>query len=99
MANTDDRLQASGEQLKGRLKEGAGKVLDDKSLEYEGKADQAKGEAHEEAAKAKGRVEGTLNEVKGKANEALGDLTDDETREARGEAQKWAGRAQRKANE
>ena len=44
MANTDD--------LKGRVKEAAGDLTDDKDLKREGKMDQAKGKAKETIDKA-----------------------------------------------
>ena len=38
-----DRVEGSATNLKGNLKEGAGKVLGDSKLESEGKLDQVKG--------------------------------------------------------
>jgi uncharacterized protein YjbJ (UPF0337 family) len=38
-----DRIKGSAEQTKGAMKEAAGKVLGDKKLEAEGKADKAAG--------------------------------------------------------
>ena len=38
-----DRIEGSAEQAKGKLKEGAGKILGDAKMEDEGKADQVKG--------------------------------------------------------
>jgi uncharacterized protein YjbJ (UPF0337 family) len=38
-----DRIEGSAEQLKGKIKETAGKVMGDKKLESEGKGDQIKG--------------------------------------------------------
>ncbi len=38
-----DRIKGSADQAKGAVKEGAGKVLGDKKLETEGKADKAAG--------------------------------------------------------
>ena len=37
-----DRMENTGEDLKGKAKEAAGKVTDDERLEAEGKMDQAK---------------------------------------------------------
>ena len=39
----EDRVQGSAKQMKGNLKEGAGKVLGDSKLQAEGKADKAEG--------------------------------------------------------
>lgn len=38
----DDKIKNAAEDAKGKVKEGAGKASDDKSLEAEGKGDQAK---------------------------------------------------------
>lgn len=50
---TDDKLDAKGDQLKGKIKEGVGDATDDKGLETEGKVDQAKGHLKESAQKMK----------------------------------------------
>ena len=49
----DDKLEAKGDQLKGKVKEGAGDATDDQGLRTEGKADQAKGHVKEAAEKVK----------------------------------------------
>ncbi|MGN6299990.1 MAG: CsbD family protein [Angustibacter sp.] len=38
----DDKLENTGEDLKGKAKEAAGKLTDDERLEAEGKGDQSK---------------------------------------------------------
>lgn len=47
------RWARRGDKLKGTLKEGVGKVTDDKKLEREGKLDQAKGKAKDALADVK----------------------------------------------
>jgi uncharacterized protein YjbJ (UPF0337 family) len=42
---TDDKMRNQGQVWKGRAKETAGKITDNERLEYEGRADQAKGQA------------------------------------------------------
>jgi uncharacterized protein YjbJ (UPF0337 family) len=51
---------------KGQLKEGAGKLTGDKSLESEGKADQVAGKVKDAAEDAKDAVEGVLGSIKDK---------------------------------
>ncbi len=41
--STERKIDATTDDVKGKIKEGAGKVTDDKSLEAEGKGDQVKG--------------------------------------------------------
>ncbi len=50
---TDDKFEAKGDQLKGKLKEGVGDATDDQGLQTEGKVDQAKGHLKESAEKVK----------------------------------------------
>ncbi len=50
---TDDKLDAKGDELKGKIKQGVGDATDDKGMETEGKVDQAKGHLKESAEKMK----------------------------------------------
>jgi uncharacterized protein YjbJ (UPF0337 family) len=43
MSADDDRAKGAGNDLKGKIKEGAGKLTGDRGLQSEGKLDQAKG--------------------------------------------------------
>lgn len=59
-------LEGMGDQLKGKAKEAAGNLSDDKSLENEGKADQLTGDVKEKAADARDAIKDKANEVAGK---------------------------------
>jgi uncharacterized protein YjbJ (UPF0337 family) len=48
-----DKAKDKGEVAKGKVKEGAGKVLGDPTLEGEGKADQTKGDVKQAGEKVK----------------------------------------------
>ena len=50
MAEEQDQTSGKLDDLKGRLKEAAGSLLDDADLKNEGRADQAAGKAKEKAA-------------------------------------------------
>jgi uncharacterized protein YjbJ (UPF0337 family) len=54
-----DRIEGSAEQTKGAIKEAAGKVLGDKKLETDGKADKAAG-------KVQNAIGGLKDAVRGK---------------------------------
>ena len=54
-----DRIKGAAEQLKGKVKEGAGKLTGDSKLEAEGKADQVAG-------KVKNAVGGIKDTLRGK---------------------------------
>ena len=49
----DDKLDAKGDQLKGKVKEGVGRATDDRDLEAEGHGDQAKGNMKQAGEKIK----------------------------------------------
>lgn len=49
----DDKIDAKGDQLKGKVKEGVGRATDDRDLEAEGHGDQAKGNLKEAGEKVK----------------------------------------------
>jgi uncharacterized protein YjbJ (UPF0337 family) len=57
-----DRIAGAGKQLKGNIKEAAGKVTGDKKLETEGKAD-----------KVEGKVQNAVGGLKDAARDALKD--------------------------
>ncbi|USX54378.1 CsbD family protein [Lentzea sp. HUAS12] len=49
----DDKLEAKGDELKGKVKEGVGNATDDPGLRTEGQADQSKGHLKEAVEKVK----------------------------------------------
>jgi uncharacterized protein YjbJ (UPF0337 family) len=55
----EDRVKGSAEQIKGKVKEGVGKMTGDTKTEAEGKADQVKG-------KVQNTVGGIKDTIKGK---------------------------------
>jgi len=57
-----DRIEGAGKNIKGKIKEGVGKVTGDTKTEAEGKADQAEG-----------KVQNTIGGIKDKARELLDD--------------------------
>ena len=56
--STDDRAQHKGEELKGTIKEGVGKLTDNHRLEAEGKGEKWSG-------KVKGAVDDIVDDLKG----------------------------------
>ncbi len=51
--STEDKLSNKAQELKGKLKEGAGDATDDEGLESEGRADQTKGNLKQAGEKVK----------------------------------------------
>jgi len=81
------RLVKSNE-LKGDVKEGAGKLVGDQEMATEGRAEK-------EEARGKRHLKGAGNEVKGNLEESLGAVAGDESLRARGEADRLKGSSQR----
>ena len=61
-----DRIKGAGNQVKGQMKEAAGKVLGDNKLKAEGEAD-----------KLKGKVQSTVGDAKDKMRDAIRDAQRD----------------------
>lgn len=76
------------DELKGNLKEGAGKLTGNERLE-------AEGDAQADAAKARRETKGAMQQTGGKIKEGLGDLTGNDRLEAEGEADQMRGKAKR----
>jgi uncharacterized protein YjbJ (UPF0337 family) len=53
MDNMDKKIDNKAEELRGKAKEGVGRVTDDKELENQGKADQVKGNIKQAGEKVK----------------------------------------------
>ncbi len=51
-----EHVKGAADKAKGTIKEGAGKITGDKSLEAEGKVDKAKGDIHKAAGDVKDAV-------------------------------------------
>jgi uncharacterized protein YjbJ (UPF0337 family) len=76
------------DELKGTLKEGAGRLTDDKELEAEGRGEKT-------VARAERKVKGIGNQIKGSIERGVGKMTGHEETEARGAADQLKGDAQR----
>lgn len=75
------------DEAKGKLKEGAGKLLGNEQMEAEGKVEHAN-------AKAAREVSGAANQVGGAVKSAAGKVLDNEQMQLEGEVQKLKGKAQ-----
>ncbi len=73
------------DEMKGAVKEAAGKAVGNKRLETEGKADKTAGKAARE-------TEGAVDQIAGNVKMAAGKLTDDEKMHAEGQKQDLKGR-------
>ena len=81
-------MGAKGNEIKGGLKEGLGKLTGDDSLEQEGRAQKGMGRAQR-------KTGGAVNEAKGNVKKAAGEVLDSPSLKAEGEAERLRGRAER----
>lgn len=81
-------MAGRSEELKGKMKEGLGKLTGDEALEAEGTGQQKAGETQRKAS-------GAINEAKGSVKDTLGDALDSPTMEAEGKADRLRGKAER----
>ena len=81
-------MAGRGEELKGGLKEGLGKLTGDKALETEGKAQKGMGRARRKAS-------GSLTEAKGGLKRAAGEALDSPSLKTKGEVDRLRGKAER----
>lgn len=58
-----DELEGKGEQVKGKVKQGAGNLTGDERLRNEGAADEAKGDVQEGFGKARRKVGETIDDI------------------------------------
>ena len=76
------------DELKGDLKQGAGKITGNRRLRAEGEADA-------NAARAKRRVKGSLREAGGQLKEGVGKITGNKSMEAKGKTERRVGESDR----
>jgi len=82
----------------GSVKENVGWAFGNRSMEANGKAENAKGNAEIEAAKAKGYAEGVVDNVSGSVKNGVGQVLGNERMRVEGEAERLKGKAEKEAN-
>jgi uncharacterized protein YjbJ (UPF0337 family) len=85
MSASGQRAKGMAEEVSGKIKKAAGKVLDNERLEAEGRAQELKGEARQEAAKGVERAKGKLEQAGGAVKAGVGRALGNPTLEADGE--------------
>lgn len=98
MSNAGKRIEGAVQELGGKLKNAAGKLIGNEQMQAEGKATELKGEGKQAAAKAAERVKGKGQEIAGAVKGRVGAMLDDEQMEAEGKAKELEGKARGDAN-
>lgn len=82
---SDDKFNSKIDDVKGNVKEGAGKLVNSDDWKAEGKADQAKSEAEYKKGQGKQFGEGIKDKIEGGFKSFVGGVTNNEDLQAEGE--------------
>lgn len=98
MTNSPSKTSGNMSAAAGAIKENVGHALGNKSMEADGAAKRAKGNAEVETAKAQGYAAGTADKAMGSVKKAAGNVVGNEQMRVEGEAEKTKGDAKQKVN-
>jgi uncharacterized protein YjbJ (UPF0337 family) len=98
MSASGQRAKGVAEEMGGKIKKAAGKVLDNERLEAEGRAQELKGEARQEAAKGVERAKGSVEQAAGAVKAGIGRAVGNPSLEADGEGDRLKGAARKDFN-
>jgi uncharacterized protein YjbJ (UPF0337 family) len=98
MSNASKRVAGKTEQIGGKIKGAVGSLIGSEQMQAEGKAQELKGEAKQEVAKAAERIKGKVEELSGKAKEIVGAMVDSEQMKLEGKAKEIKGAARQAGN-
>lgn len=98
MSNQDRRSEGATEKIGGKLKKGIGQVVGSERLAAEGRAQELRGEAREEDAKAAERSRGKVEEVSGAIKNRAGAVLGNERMQAEGRAKELRGEERQRSN-
>jgi uncharacterized protein YjbJ (UPF0337 family) len=86
-----EQAKGVGQEIKGKVKEETGDLLDDDRMEVEGKAEKHVGRARQDMAQPMENARGAAREVKGNVKEGLGRATGNRDLEAEGRVERVSG--------
>jgi uncharacterized protein YjbJ (UPF0337 family) len=96
---TTGRAGGFMEEVGGTIKENMGQLIGNEQMELEGRAKVLEGQAHQEAAKTKARIQGAAEELTGDAKGRVGRILDNEQMQVEGKLTSMKGKARQKVNE
>jgi uncharacterized protein YjbJ (UPF0337 family) len=96
--NATKRGEGAAEELGGKIKNAAGKLIGNEQMEAEGKGKELHGKAQQESAKAGERAKGAFEEATGAIKNRVGAVIGNEQMQAEGKARELKGDARQKAN-
>ena len=98
-SNTPSKAHGNVVSAMGSVKENVGSAIGNHSMQANGAAERAKGNAEVESAKAAGYAAGTVDHATGNVKKNLGSVLGNEQMKTEGAATEISGKAQKKVNE
>ena len=98
MSNIDRKNEGKLEQVGGKIKGAIGAAVGNERMRAEGEAQELRGEARKESAKAAERTEGAVEEIGGKIKNRVGALFGDRKAQAEGRAKEIEGEQRQRQN-
>src|SRR5262245_49444134 len=93
-----EQAKGVGQEIKGKVKEETGDLLDDGRMEMEGKAEKHVGRARQDIARPMEKARGAAREVKGSVKEDVGRRTGNPALEAEGRDERVSGNVKKNSN-
>jgi len=94
-----EQVKGAGQQVKGKIKETAGKAVGNPRLQVEGNLEKNVGKVRQAAARPIEAVKGAVQEAKGSLKRGMGEAAGNPSLAGEGEAERVEGKVRRKANE
>lgn len=98
MTHSPSKVSGNATSAMGAVKENIGAAVGNRSMQANGAAERAKGNAEVEAAKAQGYAKGTVDNVSGSVKNAAGQVLGNEQMRTEGEAERLKGKTQQEVN-
>ncbi len=94
-----EQAKGAGQQVKGKVKETAGKAIGNPVLQVKGNLEKNIGKVRQAAARPMEAVKGAVQEAKGSAKRAMGEAAHSPDLAGEGEAERVEGKIRRKLND
>lgn len=93
-----EKIKGGAQELGGKIKQGAGRALNDEQMAQEGALDEVEGQARQDVADVDNKVSGTVEHLKGRAKSTVGAATGDRSLEGEGKLDELKGKIQKKVS-
>jgi uncharacterized protein YjbJ (UPF0337 family) len=98
MGTLKQQVKGAGQEVKGTVKEAAGRAVGNPRLQVEGNLEKNLGKVRQAAAQSLEAVKGSLQEAKGALKRGMGEALGNAGLAGKGEAERVSGKVRRKTN-